>query len=83
LNQARLRAVETDRYLLRAATTGISAFVDPTGRVVEEIPMNRPGIIYARFQPRHTTTLYVRLGDWFAWVACAITVLAALRTRKT
>ncbi len=83
LNQARLRAVETDRYLLRAATTGISAFVDPIGRVVEEIPMNRQGIIYARFQPRHTTTLYVRLGDWFAWVACAITVLAALRTRKT
>ena len=35
LNQARLRAIETDRYLLRAATTGISAFVDPTGRVVE------------------------------------------------
>jgi apolipoprotein N-acyltransferase len=79
LNQARLRAVETDRYLLRAATTGISAFVDPTGRIVEEIPMNRQGIIYARFQPRHTTTLYVRLGDWFAWVACFIVLAAVLR----
>jgi apolipoprotein N-acyltransferase len=82
LNQARLRAVETDRYLLRAATTGITAFVDPTGRVVEEIPMNRQGIIYARFQPRRTTTLYVRLGDWFAWIACAITVFAILPLRK-
>jgi apolipoprotein N-acyltransferase len=74
--------VETDRYLLRAATTGITAFIDPTGRVVEEIPMNRQGIIYARFQPRQTTTLYVRLGDWFAWVACAITVFAILPLRK-
>ena len=82
LNQARLRAVETDRYLLRAATTGISAFVDPAGRVIEEIPMNRQGIIYARFQPRHSTTLYVKLGDWFAWVACAITVFAILPLRK-
>jgi len=82
LNQARLRAVETDRYLLRAGTTGISAFVDPTGRVIEEIPMNRQGIIYARFQPRQTRTLYVKLGDWCAWVACAITVLAILPLRK-
>jgi apolipoprotein N-acyltransferase len=82
LNQARLRAVETDRYLLRAATTGISAFVDPTGRVVEEIPMNRQGIIYARFQPRQTTTLYVRLGDWFAWVACFVTLAAIFRKTR-
>ncbi len=79
LNQARLRAVETDRYLLRAATTGISAFVDPTGRVVEELRMNQQGIIYARFQPRHSTTLYVRFGDWFAWIACALTGLAVIR----
>ena len=81
LNQARLRAIETDRYLLRSATTGVSAFVDPTGRIVEEIPMNRQGIIYARFQPRHTATLYVRLGDWFAWVACATTLFAMIRRK--
>src|ERR1700682_2177031 len=71
LNQARLRAVETDRYLLRAGTTGISAFVDPTGRIVQELPMGRQGIVYAEFQPRRTTTPYVRFGDWFAWVAGA------------
>jgi len=81
LNQARLRAVETDRYLLRAATTGISAFVDPTGRIVQEIPMNRAGIIYARFQPRHSKTLYVRCGDWFAWVACGVVLIAIVRRR--
>ena len=82
LNQARLRAVETDRYLLRAATTGISAFVDPTGRIVDELPMNRQGIIYARFQPRHSTTLYVRFGDWFAWIACAMIAVAVLRHER-
>jgi apolipoprotein N-acyltransferase len=82
LNQARLRAIETDRYLLRAATTGISAFVDPTGRVVEELAMNREGVIYARFQPRHSTTLYVRFGDWFAWIACAIVAVSMLRHER-
>jgi apolipoprotein N-acyltransferase len=81
LNQARLRAIETDRYLLRAATTGISAFVDPTGRVIEEVPMNRQGIINAHFQPRHSTTLYVRFGDWFAWGACFLVLIAIVRPR--
>lgn len=79
LNQARLRAVETDRCLLRAATTGISAFVDPTGRIITELPMNRQGIIYAKFESRHSTTPYVRFGDWFAWFACVVVILALLR----
>jgi apolipoprotein N-acyltransferase len=81
LAQARLRAVEDDRYLLRAATTGISAFVDPTGRMIESIPMGRTGIIYAKFQARNTVTPYVRFGDWFAWMACAV-VLIGLVTRR-
>jgi apolipoprotein N-acyltransferase len=81
LNQARLRAVETDRYLLRAGTTGISAVVDPTGRLVEELPMGRQGIIYAKFWPRSSVTPYVRLGDWFAWVACVAVIIALLKKR--
>lgn len=76
LNQARLRAIETDRYVLRAATTGISAFIDPAGQIVEELPMNRAGIIYASFQPRRSTTPYVKLGDWFAWLAILVSALA-------
>ncbi len=82
LNQARLRAVETDRYLLRAGTTGISAFVDPTGRIVSELPMGGQGIVYADFQPRTTTTPYVRFGDWFAWAACATVFAAIVRRRR-
>jgi apolipoprotein N-acyltransferase len=80
LDQARLRAIETDRYLLRAGTTGISAVVDPSGRILEELPMGREGIIFASFQPRRSVTPYVRLGDWFAWVASSIT-LGALAWR--
>ena len=83
LNQARLRAVETDRYLLRSATTGISAFVDPSGRIVEELAMNRQGIIYADFETRHSVTPYVRFGDWFAWVASGASLAAMLRRRRT
>lgn len=74
LDQARLRAIETDRYVLRAATTGISAVIDPSGRIIEELPMGREGIILASFQPRRGTTPYVRFGDWFAWLAVAAVV---------
>jgi len=79
--QARLRAIEDDRYLLRAGTTGISAFVDPTGRIVQSIPMGKPGIIYARFQSRRTTTPYVRFGDWFAWLSVVVVLIGLTRRR--
>jgi apolipoprotein N-acyltransferase len=82
LNQARLRAVETDRYLLRAATTGISAYVTPAGRIVEELAMNKQGTIYAKFEPRTTVTAYVRYGDWFAWFAVALSMIAILKGRR-
>ena len=74
LNQARLRAIEDDRWLLRAGTTGISALVDPTGRVLHEIPMGHEGIIYAHVEPRTSETPYVKYGDWFSWLACVIVV---------
>jgi apolipoprotein N-acyltransferase len=81
LLQARLRAVEDDRYVLRAATTGISAFVDPTGQMQSWIPMGRDGIIYAKFEPRTTITPYVRFGDWFAWLATAAVVVLLIVRR--
>jgi len=83
LNQARLRAVETDRYLLRAGTTGISAIVDPAGQLVQQLEMGKQGIIYAEFQPRMSTTPYVRFGDWFAWVAMAFVIIGMMRRRQS
>ena len=82
LAQARLRAIEGDRYLLRAGTTGISAFVDPTGRVLESIPMGHDGIIYAKFQPRTSITPYVRFGDWFAWAAVLVVLIRFFYARR-
>ncbi|MEA2239690.1 MAG: apolipoprotein N-acyltransferase [Thermoanaerobaculia bacterium] len=82
LNQARLRAIENDRYLLRAGTTGISALIDPTGQIVHELPMGKQGIIYADFQPRTTITPYVHYGDWFAWAAMAAVVGGMWRRKR-
>ena len=80
--QARLRAIEGDRYLLRAATTGISAYIDPTGQLLETIPMGKDGIIYAKFQPRTALTPYVRFGDWFAWAAVVMVLIGLFYARR-
>jgi apolipoprotein N-acyltransferase len=75
LDMARLRAVETDRYILRAGTTGISAFIDPNGRLLQSLAMGKQGILYVAFQPHEAITPYVRYGDVLAWVCCIIVVL--------
>jgi apolipoprotein N-acyltransferase len=82
LNQARLRAVEDDRWLLRAATTGISAWVDPTGRIMQAIPMGREGILLAKFATKTTVTPYVKFGDWFAWMSVVVVMIALVARRK-
>ncbi len=82
LNQARLRAIEGDRYLLRAATTGISASIDPSGRIMQQLPMGGEGVILTEFHPMHTRTPYVRFGDWFAWLALAVTAVAVFWRRR-
>jgi apolipoprotein N-acyltransferase len=82
LAMARMRSIETDRYMLRAATTGISAVVDPLGRIVQQLPLEQQGIILARFSARHSMTPYVRFGDWFAVVAVAATFIFLFLRRK-
>jgi apolipoprotein N-acyltransferase len=77
LAMAQLRAVETRRYLVRAAVTGASAVFDPLGRVVGALPPGRPGVLAAWVAPEAVTTWYVRLGDAFA-VACALAAVVAL-----
>ena len=71
------RAVETRRYVVRAATTGVSAVIDPYGRVVATLAPGTSGVLEAPVVPRRNWTTYVRVGDAFA-LACAIFVLPLL-----
>jgi len=71
------RPVETRRWLARATTTGISAVVDPYGRVVETLPPDTAGVLQARVARRTDITPYVRLGDAFA-IGCGLLAVAML-----
>ncbi len=80
--QAVLRAVETRRWVARAALTGISGFVDPTGRVVRRLPVGNSGVLVADLVPLDTLTPRVRLGDWWAWVSALATAGILVRHRR-
>ena len=72
---AYLRAVENRRYVVRAAATGISAIIDPSGRVLSELPIYNRGILTGSIAPLSNLTPYARFGDWFVFGCMALLVL--------
>jgi apolipoprotein N-acyltransferase len=80
LNMARMRAVENDRWLLRDTNTGVTAVVDPLGRITKEAPLNQRTALQASYDVEETTTFYTRHGDWFP-LLCAIISVAGLLFR--
>ncbi len=71
---ARWRAIENRRYLLRAANSGISAIVEPTGRVQISTEILQEAVCEGRFAFLEHKTFYTRYGDVFIF-ACAIIVV--------
>jgi len=77
LKQARMRAVENARWLLRDTNTGVTAAIDPFGRVVQQVQRKTRTTLVANYALENGVTFYTRHGDWLA-VACAIITIAAV-----
>jgi apolipoprotein N-acyltransferase len=71
LNMARMRAIENRRWILRATNDGVTASIDPYGRVRQSIPRHAVDALPAQYGFRSDITFYTAHGDVFAWV-CAI-----------
>lgn len=69
---ARMRAVENRRYLIRATNDGITAIIDPAGRIVRRLPPFEELASVVHYGVVESTTFYARHGDWFAWCCLAI-----------
>jgi apolipoprotein N-acyltransferase len=80
LNMARMRAIENRRWLLRATNTGVTASIDPFGRVVVQAPREIRTSLIAPYNFESRTTFYTRHSDWFAY-ACAIISLVVVLVR--
>jgi apolipoprotein N-acyltransferase len=79
--QARLRAIEQGLPLVRAANTGISAVVDPLGRIIASLPLGTEGLLDAPLPQAIAPTLYARFGDGPAGLLLAGALILVLRRR--
>jgi apolipoprotein N-acyltransferase len=72
-SMAVFRAVENRRSLVRAANTGISGFVDPVGRVIEQSVLFKDSVLTGNIPIYNKTSLYTRYGDFFAILCILLT----------
>jgi apolipoprotein N-acyltransferase len=78
LQIAQVRAAEAGRYLLRATNTGVTAIIDPRGRVVETLPQFAPGTLQGEVRGRRGATPYARVGNYPVVSAAFLLVLVPL-----
>ncbi|MGI9304356.1 MAG: apolipoprotein N-acyltransferase [Gammaproteobacteria bacterium] len=64
LEIARLRALETERFLLRATNTGVSAVIGPSGALIDQLPQFEKGVLNATVDLRTGLTPFARWGNW-------------------
>ncbi len=76
LQMARMRAIENHRWLLIDTNSGITAAVDPYGRIVARAERNVRTALVAPYSPVSEITVYARYGDVFAWICVVISILA-------
>jgi apolipoprotein N-acyltransferase len=66
-----LRAVESRRWLVRAANSGVSAVIAPSGRIVQQAEWFTTTTLHERISLRQDATFYTRWGDWFVGACLA------------
>jgi len=77
LSLVRMRAAENRRWILRATNDGITAMIDPAGRVTDTIPPHVETSELMRFNYEDRITPYTRYGDWFPWSCLVLAILKA------
>jgi apolipoprotein N-acyltransferase len=84
LQMSRLRAVENGRWVVHAAVSGISAFIDERGDVVDSRGLFEPATMRAMVRASDRRTLFTRLGDWVPWGSMILVagLIALPRSRR-
>ncbi|MBW2159230.1 MAG: apolipoprotein N-acyltransferase [Deltaproteobacteria bacterium] len=82
LRLAQFRAVEHRRYLVRATNSGVSAVIDPVGRVVASTRVGTRENLRATVHMLHGQTLYAQVGDWPGWLSLLVVGLTLIRRQR-
>jgi apolipoprotein N-acyltransferase len=81
LSLVRMRAAENARWVLRSTNDGVTASIDPAGRVVQTLPPFTETAGRLGYTPRSDLTFYSRHGDLFAWGCLGIAFLCLVATQ--
>ncbi|HEY6352036.1 MAG TPA: apolipoprotein N-acyltransferase [Candidatus Angelobacter sp.] len=76
LQMTRMRAIENHRWILLATNNGVTASIDPLGRVVKKAERNISTVLTVPFSSELENTFYSQQGDVFAWICVVISLLA-------
>ena len=85
LRHAQLRAIENRRYILRAANTGVSAFINERGQIINQSEPLRIETVTSEVSPITSVTLYTKTGDivlYISFVLVLINILKYIRSIK-
>ncbi len=77
------RAIENRRSVVRSANTGVSAFVDPYGRMSETTGIFHEALLTSTISLNDVTTVYTRFGNVFGFACLVVTVLAVVMAWTT
>jgi apolipoprotein N-acyltransferase len=80
LRIARVRAVENRRWMLRVTNSGLTASVDPYGRIFSPVPPDVRAAVDLPYDFRTDETMYTRFGDWFAWLCVIVSAILLTST---
>ena len=75
LNMARMRAIENRRWILRDTNNGVTAAIDPYGRVRQSIPRHAVDALPAGYGFRDDVTFYTAHGDVFGWLCVLLSAV--------
>ena len=77
-NNAVLRAIENNRYVVSAANTGISCFIDNKGRIAERLSTLKKGYINSSVEIINDKTLYTMIGEYIIYIVILFIVCVFL-----
>jgi len=81
LQIARMRALETGRFMLRTTNTGITAIISPRGAIVAHAPQFEPYVLNGVIRAYAGSTPYVRFGNWLVLSICLALIAGAAYLR--
>jgi apolipoprotein N-acyltransferase len=82
LQMAQMRALEAGRWMIRATNTGVTALIDPQGRIQARLPQFEAGVLSGEVIPMQGLTPYLQWRSWPLVVLCGLILLGSLWARR-